>query len=66
MFKKWLHLLLFAFAVSLAMGAAQGAIERIPEGLFPLTDEPKTLKVFIGMGGNPNVEDFPTNTFTKW
>lgn len=66
MIKKWFYLPLLAFAASLSLVAAQGAIERIPEGLFPLTTEPKTLRVFIGMGNNPNVEDFNTNTFTKW
>lgn len=43
---------------------AQGAIERIPKDLFPLTQEPATLKVFTS--GNPIVEDLATNAFTKW
>ena len=57
-------LLLSIGLLSLPLAGAQGAIERIPEGLFPLTQEPATLRVFIG--GNSNVEDFATNEFTKW
>ena len=50
--------------VSLSLAGAQGEIERIPDSLFPLTQEPTTLKVFTS--GNANVEDFATNEFTKW
>lgn len=57
--------LLYIFVLScLSLVTAQGTIERIPEGLFPLTTEPKTLKIFIG--GSAQVEDFNTNAFTKW
>jgi putative aldouronate transport system substrate-binding protein len=63
MLHKRLYLLLF-FVASLSVVTAQGAIERIPEGLFPLTTEPKTLRVFIG--GNALVEDYNTNAFTQW
>lgn len=48
----------------LPLGAAQGEMERIPDGLFPLTEEPATLRVFVA--GNPSVEDFATNAFTAW
>ena len=59
---KWFYSLLMIMVCFSA--AAQGTIERIPEGLFPLTSEPKTLKIFIG--GNASIEDFNTNAFTKW
>jgi putative aldouronate transport system substrate-binding protein len=59
---KWFYSLLTIMVCFSAV--AQGTIERIPEGLFPLTTEPKTLKVFIGT--NVNIENHDTNTFTKW
>lgn len=36
----------------------------IPEGMFPLTEEKKTLRVAIP--SYAQVEDFNTNAFTKW
>ena len=57
-------LLLTLGLISLSLAGAQGGIERIPEGLFPLTQEPTTLRVFTA--GNSDVEDFATNEFTKW
>ena len=63
---KIFHAMLILFVglmIPLPVGA-QGAIERIPADLFPLTQEPTTLRVFTS--GNSNVEDFATNAFTKW
>ena len=63
---KIFHAMLILFVglmIPLPVGA-QGAIERIPADLFPLTQEPATLRVFTS--GNSNVEDFATNAFTKW
>ncbi len=38
--------------------------ERIPEGMFPLTNTRATLRIAIP--NNTSVEDFNTNAFTKW
>ena len=59
----YISLIFAGLTVSLPV-RAQGAIERIPKDLFPLTQEPATLRVFTS--GNANVEDFATNAFTKW
>ena len=56
-------MLFIGLMISSPVGA-QGEIERIPDDLFPLTQEPATLRVFTS--GNSNVEDFATNAFTKW
>jgi ABC-type glycerol-3-phosphate transport system substrate-binding protein len=65
MLKPWSRVgLAVGAALYLSVGFAQGAIERIPDDLFPLTEERQTLRVF--MGGNASVEDFETNAFTQW
>jgi ABC-type glycerol-3-phosphate transport system substrate-binding protein len=46
------------------MGFSQGEIERIPDDLFPLTTEPKTLTVFLK--ARTNVEDYSDNAFARW
>lgn len=56
--------LLIGMALGTGVGFAQGAIERIPDDLFPLTTEPKTLNVFLM--ARSNVEDYNDNEFTKW
>ncbi|GAC1544342.1 MAG: extracellular solute-binding protein [Herpetosiphon sp.] len=47
-------------------GDASGGLkpDPIPAGMFPLTPQKITLRVAIP--GNPQVEDFGTNAFTKW
>lgn len=39
-------------------------VDTQPQGVFPLVEEPATLRVLVL--GNPVVEDFATNAFTQW
>lgn len=50
--------------LSLSIGFSQGEIERIPDDLFPLTTEPKTLDILVN--ARANVEDYNDNAFTRW
>lgn len=62
--------------LALALGTAAGAqgepvgtppvalADSQPQGTFPLAEEPKTLRILVL--GNPVVEDFATNAFTRW
>ncbi|HWO55893.1 MAG TPA: ABC transporter substrate-binding protein [Paenibacillus cookii] len=43
---------------------AAGTVELTPPGTYPLVKEKTTLKIMVR--GNPLVENFETNEFTKW
>jgi putative aldouronate transport system substrate-binding protein len=65
--KSTLFGLLFALLLSsLVLGSAQGAPPedwRIPEGTFPVTEEPVTLRIFAPASASA---DITTAGFTKW
>src|SRR5690625_4588801 len=45
-------------------GDGESQVEVTPAGTFPITEEKVTLNVMVH--GNPLIEDYETNEFTKW